>query len=223
MSSVDIFGPMPAGSDYAGIGPWQAGSAEAARDAVSGVTKPWAGYTIATSVFAGLSQAYAAFSSDRFDRIQQRSQESALRFRATMLDFDRRAAERQAQGILEQGKAQIGALTLEGGQRRAAMRTVAAAYGIDVGRGGDKLAQLSDRLIQDVEGYHINLNAVRAAAAARRGGTAIENQQALLRTQAAALRRSYRTIYPEAQLALGSLTAAAGGLGEAKGLSYRRS
>jgi hypothetical protein len=182
-----------------------------------GVSPVWA---VAASVFAGLNEGYAGFAAIRSAQEERRSQASALDFRARMLQFDRRAAEKQAESILAQGQSEIANVTLAGGQRRADIEAATAARGVEAGAGGNVAeVQASERIIEQAEVYHINLASVQAANAARRGAVAAGNEALFSRTSARNLRRSARRAAPESALLSGLGSSA---LSTAYLLNYRR-
>lgn len=170
-------------------------------------------WLVAAAVFGQLSQAYAGFSAARLASYEAKAHASAYGYRARMLELDRRQAEIRAESILAQGQDEVGRVGLEAGQRRAAITAATAARGVEAGVGTAAEVQASERLIQQIEAYHINLGAVRAANAARAGATAIANEALLARTSAGNLRRSARAARPE--------TALVAGLGEAGLLGYQ--
>lgn len=169
--------------------------------AASGVDRGWA---IAAGVFADLTSAYANFNQVRQETRQAKAQASALGFRSRMLELDRRAAEMQAQDILRAGQSQIGQVSLEGGQRRAALEVATAASGVDASGANAREAQASERLLEAIDVYNINLASVQQANAARRQATNIGNEARFARTASVNLRRQARAAAPEAAL-LGGL------------------
>jgi hypothetical protein len=181
------------------------------------VSPNWA---IAAAVFGDLTRGYASFAEARARQEETKAQASFLGHRARMLEMDRRAAMRQAESILEAGQSEIGRVTLEGGQRRAAIEASQAARGVEAGVGSAAEVMASERLMQQAEVYHINLSAVRQASAARQGAVAIGNEALFSRTSSRSLRRSARRAAPEAALLGG---AASAGLSAAYLSNYRRS
>lgn len=165
-------------------------------------------WAIAAAVFSSLSQAYAGYAAVRTAQYEAKSQASALGHRARMLELDRRDAQRRAFAIEEQGRSQVANVTLEGQQRRGAALASAAAAGVDASSASAREVQASDKLIDAIDVYHINLGTVRAANAARAGAVAIENEAAFARTNARGLRRSARYARPEAHLLAGLASAA---------------
>lgn len=165
----------------------------AGRSGDSGRT--WA---IMAGIFADLTSAYSSYNAVRLQKVAQKAQASALDFRSRMLDMDRRAAERQAESILSQGRAEIGRVTLEGGQRRAQLEARTAASGVEASGRNAIEAQASERLMQEIDVYNINLASVQQANAARQRATDIGNQAAFNRTAAVSLRRQARAANPEA-------------------------
>lgn len=155
-------------------------------------------WAIMAGIFADLSSAYSNFNAVRLQKIQQKAQASALDYRARMQALDQRAAERQAESILAQGRAEIGRVTLEGGQRRAALEARTAASGVEASGRNAIEAQASERLMQEIDVYNINLASVQQASAARRRATDIGNQAQFDRTAAVSLRRQARAASPEA-------------------------
>lgn len=158
---------------------------------------------IGAAVFGQLSMAYGQFSAARMASYEAKAQASAMGHRSRMLQLDRRAAELRAQSILEQGQAQIGDVGLAGSQRRASIEASTAARGVESGVGSAAEVQVSERLMEQIDAYHINLASVQAANAARAGATAIANEALLTRTSAANFRRSAKAARPETYLASG--------------------
>lgn len=166
-------------------------------------TPPSPAWGMAALIFGELTQAYANFNAVQMAKIETQAQASSFSHRARMLDLDRRNAEKQAQSILEQGQSEIGNVTLEGGQRRADIEATQAARGVDSSSGSAAEALASEKLVQAIDVYHINLNTVRAASAARAGAVAAGNEALFSRVSASNLRRSARVASPEAQLIAG--------------------
>lgn len=154
-------------------------------------------WAIAAGVFADLSSAYANFSQIRQAQTQAKAEASALSFRARMLELDRRAAEQQAQSILGQGQSQIARLSLESGQRRAEIEASTSSRGVEASGASAIEAQASERLIEAIDAYNINLDTVQQANAARRQATNIGNQARLARAGSVSLRRQARAAAPE--------------------------
>lgn len=175
---------------------------------------PAAGYNarawaIAGGVFADLTSATATFEQVRLQQTAQRAQASASSFRARMLELDRRAAEKQAQSILRAGQAEIGRVTLEGGQRRAALEARMAASGVDASGANAIEAQVSERLMQEIDAYNINLESVQQANAVRRRAVDLGNQAGFQRQAAVSLRRQARVAAPESAFLGGAASSAA--------------
>lgn len=165
---------------------------------------------IGAAVFGQLAQAYAGFHQVQMAQIETRSAADFAGHRARMLELDYRSAFRQAQNELERGQAAIGDTRLEGAQRRAALQASAAASGTDVsGNAAEVLA--SDRLVEDIDVYHINLASVQSSNAARREAVAIENEQRMERVRQRNLRRTAKYAQPEAALIGGLLNAVSSG------------
>jgi hypothetical protein len=146
----------------------------------------------AAMVFAQLQQAYAGYNAERLQSYELESAASAYGHQQRMLRLDMRAAELQAQSLIEQAQSEVANLTLEGGQRRAAMETSMAAAGVDSSAGSAREALVSDRLIDKIDSYHINLAGVRAANAARLRAVGLQNDALAAGTSADNLRRSAR-------------------------------
>lgn len=189
-----------AGGSRPGLGPSGGGGGGG-----GGVDPTWA---IAAGIFAELTSAYANFTASRIAKEQTKAQASAFGHRARMLELDRRSAELRAQSILEQGNAEIGQLGLEAAQRRAAIAAGTAARGVEAGVGSAAEVQASERLIQAIDAYHINLDTVRAAEAERTRAVGIANEARFSRASARNLRRSAKTAYPESHLIAGLGSAA---------------
>ncbi len=191
-------GPMARPDDSFSMRDFVANSGAGGQPA--GVSPNWA---IAAGVFSQLASAYAGFHQARMATFEAKSQASAFGHRAVMLQMDQRAAERRAASILEQGQSQVGAVTLEGGQRRAAIEAATAARGVEAGVGSAAEVQASEKLIQDIDVSNVTLGAVQAANAARTGAVAIENEARAARVSSRNLRRSARVAAPETHLFAG--------------------
>lgn len=220
--SLSVFNTSPPRAPYYLGGPrtsgapLPAGSPLARMPDSAGVSPNWA---VAAAVAGQLTQAYASFNATRLAAYEGRAQASAFAFRARMLELDRRAAEIQAQSILDQGQSEAGMVGLEGAQRRAEMTASAAANGRTAGVGSAADVQVSERLMEAIDVYHVNLASVRQANAARTAAVGIGNQAAFARTSSRMLRRSARASAPETQL-VGGL--ASGALAGYEVANYRR-
>jgi hypothetical protein len=160
-------------------------------------------WLLAASVFSNLTEAYAGFHGARMAQEEAKSQASAYGHRARMLELDRRAAELRAESILEAGQVEAGMVSLEGEQRRAAIEASTAARGVEAGVGSAAEVQASEKLIEQIDVYNINLASVRAANAAREGAVAAGNEALFAGTSSVNLRRSARAARPEAHLFAG--------------------
>lgn len=179
-----------------------------ADDVGAAAKSPSPTWAIAAAVFSGLSSAYANFAAVRTQQYQAKSQASALSFRSRMLDYDARAAEQRAQQILQQGQSDVGRISLEGSQRRAETAASTAARGVEAGVGSAAEVAASERLIEAIDVYNVNLSSVREANAARTGAVTLRNEALLGRVGSRNLRRSARAAAPEAQLLGGAAGAA---------------
>lgn len=176
-----------------------------------------AGFAVGAAIFSELTQAYAAFHAARLAQGHAKAQASAMEHRSRMLQLDYRAAEERAQNILESGRADVSFLGLEAAQRRAAITASTAARGVTAGVGSAAEVQVSERLIQQIEAYNITLDSVRAANAARRQATALQNEALFARTSARNMRRMARAAAPETHLVTGVANAVLSGYSAAQG------
>jgi hypothetical protein len=167
---------------------------------------------IGASVAGALAGAYSNFHAVQMRQIETRQQADMMGHRARLMDLDYRDAFQQAQNELEAGQSQIAATRLVGAQRRAELEASAAARGVEVS-GSTAEAQASERLIEDINVYHINLASVQANNASRRRAVAIENEQRFARVSQRNLRRTAKYAQPEAALIGGLFSAASTGAG----------
>lgn len=158
---------------------------------------------IATSIFAGLTRAYAGFAQVRAAQEEQKAQSSAMGHRARMLQLDRRWALQRAESILQQGQGEVGRVSLAGEQRRAAITASAAARGVEAGVGSAAEVLASEKLIEQIDVYNITLDSVRQAGAVRQGARNIENEGRFARASSRNLRRGANAAAPEASLLAG--------------------
>lgn len=167
---------------------------------------------IAASVFSALTSAYANYNAVQLGKIEAKSQASAFNHRARMLELDQRAAERRAESILEAGQSEVANVTLEAGQRQAAITADTATRGVEAGVGSAAEVMASEKLVAAMDVHSITLATVREANAARAGATALKNEALFARTSGINLRRSARAAQPEAQFAAGLTNAATSAL-----------
>ena len=168
---------------------------------------------IATSVAAGLSKAYSAFHAVSMQQIELRQAADAMSHRARLIDLDARAAYRAAERELQVGQDQISQVGLEGVQRRSAINASAAARGVDSTSGSGAEVQASQRLVEAIDVYNINLASVEASNARRSEGVAARNEALMSRVSARNARRTAKYSDPVGSLVLGLANYATAGAG----------
>ncbi len=160
---------------------------------------------IAGAVNSAIGSYYAAKS----QQIQLESQSETLKFQSDMSRINQRAAEFQAQTIMQAGERQAGAVSLKYGQMKGAAKTRMAAAGGVIGEGSNREIIASSDLMKEIDMLTINANTVRAAESARTQAVNYGNQALMQGVSASNVAGTASTISPFAGAAtslLGSAT-----------------
>lgn len=136
------------------------------------------------------SAAVGAFFSVRADQSRLKAQSLSLEHESAMSAINARAAEREAQSIIEGSQRDIAMVTMRGGAERASLRAQTGGSGALVGSGSAAEVEASMKLVQDLDVMAIRTNAARGAAAARTQGVNERNRGALASMSARNLRRT---------------------------------
>jgi hypothetical protein len=166
-----------------------------------------------TSILGGVGSAVGAYYQAKTAQYQDKSQASSYAFQADMASLNKSREEMTAQSILEAGKAQVGAYTLQAGQQKAGATASMAARGIALGTGTTADISASQDIEKSLNVLAINSNATRQAWAAREQGTNYGNQSLLDRTSSVNALRSAASISPAGSAVnslLGTATRVAG-------------
>lgn len=148
------------------------------------------------TIGGGVMQAIGAFADAQNSKNQLKTQALSAEFEATMAAQDARAAEKDAQAILEAGQTEIGRLGQRYAQEKAAQRTSAAGAGVRVGTGSSAEALASTELAKAIDARTINQNTLQQVNAARTRGTNARNASLLAGVSARNLRRTAGSIQP---------------------------
>lgn len=181
-------------SSLLGVGGLQSLGGVGAVMAVAGVAMSAIG-----SYYSAVSQRYAA-----------RSQALDLEFQGTMADLNARAAELEAQGLLEAGQLEKARVTQQYGALGSAVRVRQAAAGLQAGVGSAAEVQVSIEAAKEIDALTIERNAVRAAGVSRMRAVDFRNRALLARTSARSVRQMAGTISP----GLAAFTSLLGGAGQ---------
>lgn len=188
-----------------GVSPPEAAPPETPGEDFGGL----AGLGFFTSLTGLLLGAVGSFYSAKGQQGQLEAQASSADFAASMAQLNARAAENDAQAILEAGQREKLGLALRSGQERAAVQVEQAASGTQSGSGSNAEALASLRFMQQLDAMTMDSNMLRAANAARTQAVDLRNQSRLARVSAANLRGTARSIDPY----LGSTASLLGGAG----------
>lgn len=118
-------------------------------------------------------------------KYQLQSQQLGFEFNQKMSDINARQMENQAQWSLLQGERAIGALTMRAGKIRSGQKASQAARGISLGYGSTAEEIATTDLMKESDAITININATRAANAARTQKVNFENQSLMSGVSAA--------------------------------------
>ena len=126
-----------------------------------------------------IQSAVGAYYQSQTAKYQLQSQQLGFEFNQKMADINARQMENQAQWYMLQGERQIGTLTMRAGKVRSAQKASQAANGIDLGVGSAAEVRATTDLMKEEDAITININATRAANAARTQKVNFENQSLL--------------------------------------------
>lgn len=161
---------------------------------------PWtadlAAFGFWASVGAAGMQATGAFYSAKAQKNQAESMELNARYEQSIAGVEARAAEFDAQQVLQAARREAGQVSMVAGQRRGAARASAAARGVAVGVGSSAEELASIELARQEDVNTVQANGVRAAEAQRRRAQDARNRGAMAGVSAenaAASRRSIST------------------------------
>lgn len=156
----------------------------------------FAGFGLALGAAGAAMGAIGSFYQALSERNQLRSRSSSLEHEATMSDFNARLAEDDAQEILRARRKEIALATLQHGQAKASQLARQGASGLQVGVGSSAEAQATAEWAKRVDAMTIDVNATRAANAARLRAVNLRGRSLLTRASAANLRRGAGSINP---------------------------
>ena len=123
--------------------------------------------------------AVGAYYQSQTAKYQLQSQQLGFEFNQKMADINARQMENQAQWYMLQGERQIGTLTMRAGKIRGSQRASQAARGIVAGVGSAAEEIATTDLMKETDAITINVNATRAANAARTQKVNFENSSLL--------------------------------------------
>ena len=149
---------------------------------------------LASSIAGAAMSVVTAINSAKIAKIQGRAQARSLEHQAFISSINARAAERNANAIMQQGRAAIAQSTAEAGQVKARQRVSAAARGVVVDQGSARDITDTTEMVKEVQRLAINRESVARAGAARMQGTNLRNQSMLANVGAGNLRRSANQI-----------------------------
>lgn len=115
------------------------------------------------------------------------NQKINMKAQADIADTNARIAELGAQSVLQQGRQQVGALTLQSGQLKGRQRTAMAANGVDLGEGSATEILASTDIMKEIDSNTITANAIRGAWGYRNQAVNYQNEGNTLRRTAGAI------------------------------------
>ncbi len=162
----------------------------------------------ASSVLSGVGGAINSFYAAKSAQYQDRSQASSMAYQSSMQSLRAARDEINAQAILETGKAQVGAYTMQAGQQKAQATASMAARGIALGVGSAASVSASMDVEKDLNVLAINSNAVRRAWGSRMQEAAAQGQSTIDRSEATNFQAYASGIHPGLMMGSTLLTAA---------------
>jgi len=147
-------------------------------------------------ISGSINSAIGAYYSAKTAQYQLESQSETMKFQSEMSKINQRAAEFQAQNIMQAGERQAGVVSMRYGQAKGTAKTRMAAAGGVIGEGSNREIIASSDLMKEIDMLTINANTVRAAEAARTQAVNYGNQSLLQGVSAANLSSSAGSISP---------------------------
>jgi hypothetical protein len=147
-------------------------------------------------IFGAVTGAIGSFYSAKSQQNNLKSQALTAEYEAGIAGLNARSSELDAQAALSAGQREAARIGLRAGQEEGAMRASIGASGTQAGVGSAAEELASAELMKQVDMLTSDVNAVRAAGAARMRGVGYLNEAAMDRTSANNLRRSARSINP---------------------------
>ena len=157
----------------------QYGGSTAPYPGAAGSSNPFATVAPFMMAMGAVQSAVGAYYQASSAKYQLQSQQLGFEFNQKMADINARQMENQAQFYMLQGERQIGTLTMRAGKIRSAQKASQAARGISLGYGSTAEEIATTDLMKETDAITINVNATRAAGAARTQKVNFENQSLL--------------------------------------------
>lgn len=154
------------------------------------------GGSLAMSVAGMLMGAVGSFYDAQSQQNAMRSQALSADFEASIAHQNAKAAELDAEAILEAGQHERALLGLQAAQRRGDRAAEAAASGLQAGVGSAAEVDASNEFAYQLDRMTARANTIRAAGAARTQAQDARNQAELARLSGRNLRRNAGSISP---------------------------
>lgn len=155
-----------------------------------------AGIGLATSIAGAVSSTIGSYYDALSKKRGLQSQALNEEFAASIADINARAAESDANAILQAGRTSIGQMGLRYAQERASQRASAAGRGVALDEGSTAELGATLEYARESDAYTMSANAIRAANAQRARGVGLRNQAMLGRVSASNMRRMASSIRP---------------------------
>jgi hypothetical protein len=160
-----------------------------------------------TNIAGSALQAVGTYYAVKSQKAQLESQALSLEHQASISAINARAAEQDAQAILDAAQIEQANVSAQYGQVKGEAKAALAGRGIEGGgSSAEVLASIEYAKTADV--YQINANAVRAANAARTGSVNATNEASLARASAGNVRSTASSLNPYLATAGSSLASA---------------
>lgn len=181
----------------------------AAAGAGAGTAAGLADFGLVMQAFGMVNQAIGTFYAAQSQRYAARAERLNLEYQGSIADINARAAETDAQALLEAGHLEKLQSTLGFGAARAALRTRQGSSGLQAGVGSAAEVAASLEAAKEIDSLTIDRNALRAAGAARMREVNFQNQAALARVSARNIHGAAHSLSP----GLAAFSSLLGGVG----------
>jgi hypothetical protein len=165
------------------------------------------------AIAGGFTKAIGSFYEAQGAKDELKSQALTADMESDIAGINARLAEEHAQSLLQGRDADIARYTMAAGAEKSALRSAQGASGVVLGSGSTARTQATMDLMHEIDIQSLNLNALRAAGAARLQKSSLQGRSLLAGVSAKNMRRSAASINPWAAAStslIGSATSAAG-------------
>lgn len=175
-------------------------------------------FSMAMSIGGNVTQAIGNYYAVQQQQAQLESQALSMDFAAQVAELNMNLTEQAVARMGEARQQQLGLLSMQTAERRAAAATSAAGRGVKIDSGSAIEQQSAIELMSQVDAMTLEANFEERISAAERGAATQKSQALLSRVSASNIRSTARSISPEGAY----LSTEIGGAARVSGMFYDR-